>query len=249
MINPGILAFKLQFQINPIFLTGGLAGSVPGGMLPVTAYTQGVSFSSLTVGGEDINLDNAFASFVPVAGSTLISNQIGTYPFANQATAANAVITTPLAISLVMLCPARNPGDYSAKMAVISALKATLDQHIMAGGTFAVATPAFLYTDCLLVGLRDTSGGESNQPQFRWQWDFQKPLISLQEAQQKQNNLMSKLGPFGTKVTPDASGQITWSNPQVAVGNPGSGVAPSVIPSTTANPALGYGEVGPDQGQ
>ncbi len=239
MISSGLADFKLAYQANPIFLTGGIAGNMPGGAVPLLSYTQGLDFTTLISGGGDSSLDNLFASFLPVPGSSLISNLIGTYPFANQATAANAIITSPLNISVMMICPARGPGDYSTKLSIITGLKATLDQHIMNGGTFAIATPSFFYFDCLMTGMRDASSGETHQAQYRWQLDFQKPLVSLEEAQQKQNNLMSKIGPEGTKVTPDASGAIPWSSPANTVGNPDSGATAAIVPPG-GNPGLSF---------
>lgn len=234
--------FTLQYEISPILLTGGVAG-MAGGTVPIIAYTQGEIFTSLISGPGNLGFDEFFAHFQPMPGATLVNDQLGTYPFANQATAANAIITLPLNISMMMICPARNPGEYTRKQSVLAGLKSTLDQHILAGGLFSVNTPAFLYKDCVLLRVSDVSGGETKQVQFRWQWDFSKPLITLQQAQQAQNNLMGKLS-NGTHVPPDAAGPnagaVSWSNTNLTVADAGSGGAPIAVPSAGATGSLGY---------
>src|SRR5271154_619703 len=95
-VTPGLIAYKLAFQLSPIVLTGGIATNIPGGMLPILALTQPLQFlSGLLSGGEDIELDDFFANFHPMAGSTLLENDYGNYPFANQAVAANSGIAQP----------------------------------------------------------------------------------------------------------------------------------------------------------
>ncbi len=242
MPGPGYTSFKLAFEISPIYLTGGVAGQLSGGTIPLISYTESLNFASLTSGGGDLNLDDFFAHWQPMPGTALVSNAIGTYPFANQQTAANAIITQPLQISMMMICPAKLPGDYSRKFAVLSALKATIDQHNISGGTYSIATPSVLYTDCVMTGIRDASGGESHQAQFRWQWDFQKPLITLSDAAGAQNNLMSKIS-SGTKITPNGNDQVTFSNLDITAGDPSSGVAPQVVPPSGT--LSGISTVGP----
>lgn len=242
MISSGLAQWRLQYQVSPIYLTGGIAG-MAGGTVALTNYTNAGTFPNVTSSGLDFDLDDFFAYFEPVPGGTLIANEVGKYPFANQTTAANAIVTQPLAISMMMICPAKNPGDFTLKPAIITNLKRTLDQHIGAGGTFLVATPSFVYTDVLMTSFRDASSGESRQPQFRWQLDFFKPLITLADAQNAQNSLMNKLS-SGTQVMPDNSGSISWSNPSNAVADPSSGAAPTVVPATRSSPAVGYNGVG-----
>ena len=232
--------FALSYSICPIYLTGGVAGGgLAGGTVAITEYLQGSNYSSLLAGGTDDNLDNFFAHFVVLAGGRLVNQTIGEYPFANQATAANAVIRQPINITLMMICPARGPGGYTGKQAVLGALKTTLDQHNNSGGTYSVNTPAMLYTDCILKELVDVSGGESKQVQYRWQWVFEKPLVTLSEATAAQNNLMSRIS-SGAKVTPNASGEISYSGIGNTVGNSASGASPFVSPPNTADQGLGY---------
>src|SRR5690242_11026591 len=97
-------------------LVDGIASAIPGQMLPIISITEAINFTAgLLSGGagtdlSDPNLDNFFANFEPIPGARLISQQVGHYPFANQAVAANAVIPQPLPVSLLMKCPARPPG-------------------------------------------------------------------------------------------------------------------------------------------
>ncbi len=235
---PGLIQYKLTFQISPIFLTGGIAAGIAGGTVPIINYTQSIDFSGLGSTGPDVDLDNFFAYFQPTTGTSIILNQLGTYPFANQQTAANAVITQPLHVSMLMICPARQPGDYARKLSIMTALQGTLAKHVLAGGTFTVVTPSYVFTDCVLTGFRDASGAESKQMQWRWQLDFEKPLVALAEAQQAQNNLVQSLS-NGQQITPNATGQITGGSG--TTGNVPSAVSPSVVPSSQSNPAPGGG--------
>ena len=90
-------------------------------MLPMLAISQAGSFlSGLISGGSDLDLDSFFANFYPMPGSSLIDQQIGHYPFANQTVAANAIIVQPLTVSMLMRVPVRDPGGYSTKLSVSS---------------------------------------------------------------------------------------------------------------------------------
>ncbi len=232
-ISPGLAAYKLSFQLSPVILTGGIAGAIPGGMLPIIALTQAVNFvDGLLSGGDDLDdLDNFFANFHPLPGSTIIDQQIGEYPFANQAVAANAVIAQPYVISLRMICPASGEGGYAFKLATMLALQATLKQHNSLGGTYTIMTPSYFFTNCVMLRITDTSAAESKQAQNTWQLDFKKPLLTLEDAQQAQNNLMSQIS-SGTAI----DGAPAWSGIAPTTGNPASLAAPSLIPSAS-NPA------------
>jgi hypothetical protein len=233
-LSPGGWQFRLSYEISPIVLTGGIAQSMPGGALPILSILQGPDYSAgLLNGVDDIGPDQFFARFRVLPGGTLGEWEFGHYPFANQAVAANAIIFQPLRLSLLMICPATDAVPYSAKQSLITTLRATLAQHTAQGGTFTVATPAFLYTNLLLARLADASDTQSEQPQNAYQWDFEQPLITLAAAQAAQNNLMSKLS-NGTQV--DAS---SWSGVSPTVGNPNSLATPSVVPSAAGSPAAG----------
>jgi hypothetical protein len=231
-LSAGELAFRLSFQLSPILFTGGIAAQM-GGVLPIILITEAFSFvGGILSGAEDIDPDNFFANFVPVAGSTLIDQQIGKYPFANQAVAANAVITQPLRISLRMICPARGPAGYALKLATMTALQAAFKYHNASGGTYTIATPSFFYTNCLMSspGMTDISNNASLQAQNTYELSFEQPLLTLQDAQQAQSNLMQTI----TNAT-SAGSNPTWSGPG-AISNPSSFPAIGTVPAAT-NPA------------
>lgn len=194
MSDAGRDAFKLAFELSPIFLTGGLASLIPFNMLPIMVLTEAVNFTAgLLSGPQNLSLDNAFAHFKVLPGGTLVDNAVGSYPFANQAVAANAIISQPLAVSMEMVCPARGPAGFAVKLATIMALKASLDIHNNSGGTYTVVTPSYFYTNCIMVGMQDIGGGDGHQVQTRFRMDFRQPLLTLQQAQQALNGLMGKL--------------------------------------------------------
>lgn len=190
----GRFAFELAYQASPVILSGGLAQNIPGQLLPIVALTEGVSIvNGLLAGSLPTALDDFFAQFVPLPGATLISQQFGLYPLANQYVAANALIVEPLAISLRMIVPARGAGGYVSKLATVTLLTGLLQQHSLSGGTFTIVTPSYIYDNCLLLSLLDDSSGETRQPQVTWRLDFIRPVISQAGAVQAYNGLMSKL--------------------------------------------------------
>jgi hypothetical protein len=225
-------AFQLTYEISPVILTGGIAQNIPGGMLPIVSITEAANFiTGLLSGGDAFDLDDFFAHFVPLTGADLIKQRIGEYSFANQATAANAVITDPLLVSLKMICPARGSGGgYLSKLATMTALQAALAQHNVSGGTYIIATPSYFYTNCVMLGMKDISSSSTAQPQTEWQFDFKQPLLTLQAANQAQNNQMGKLS-SGTQVSADGTGGIGWSSFAPTVNTPPSIVAGSVVGS------------------
>jgi hypothetical protein len=218
--------YQLGFEISPIILVNGIASLIGGQMLPIVALTDALSFTfGLFSGANVTDLDDFFAHWKPLPGSTLISQQIGTYPFANQAVAANAVIAQPLQISMSMTCPAQNQTSYPLKLAIIEMLQGTLAQHNASGGTYTVATPAFIYTNCLLTKVTDISGGESKQVQYVYQFDFVQPLITTTQAQQVYGTLMNQIaGGLPTSASPTVSGIGSTINSNLA------GSASSVFP-------------------
>lgn len=229
--------FKLGYEISPIILTGGVATNIPGGMLPIVAITEAANFvTGLLSGGTDADLDDFFAHFKPLPGSTLAENQIGHYTFANQSVAANAIIAQPLRIALQMVCPVKLAGGYIAKLATFSALQAVLAQHSASGGLYTIATPAFIYTNCILVSLKDASSGDTKQTQYAYVWEFEQPLVTLAAAAQAQNSLMQKIG---NGLPTDGS----TSGPGATLGNAASGAAPSIVPA--AQPLAGASSSAP----
>lgn len=217
----GRSVFQLGYELSPIILTQGIASAIPGQMLPIIAITQAANFTLSLLNGESpIDPNSFFGRFRVLPGGTLIDNEVGDYPFANQSVAANAIIAKPLNVSLLMASPVNQSGGYTSKLITFSALKAALDKHNQSGGTYTVATPAFLYTNCLLVGLRDVSNPASQQMQNAWQFDFVKPLLTLEQAStatQKLNNLMKSITD-GLPTSPAP----TWSGlAQSAIGKLG----------------------------
>lgn len=207
-----LVKWKMAYQITPIILTNGIAAAQGDG-LPIVALTDGIGLLGLAsqvasaVSGVLPNLDGFFANYQPLPGSTLISNQVAMYPFANQAVAANAIIAQPLSVSMLMTCPAGVAGSYGDKQTTMISLQSSLSQHNGLGGTYTIVTPSFIYTNCIMTAMHDVSDGSSSQVQFRYQLDFIQPLVSLQAAQQAQNGLMQTL----TNGTPVA-GTPTWSS-------------------------------------
>ena len=228
--------YRLKNELSPIAFNGGIAANMPGGLLPVISITQAGEFNTGVLSGStDLNDADFLFNFNPLPGGTLGDFQIGQYPFANQTVAANAIISQPLRLSLMMLAPVNQPGAYAKKLAAFQALQAAIQQHSAQGGTYTVATPAYLYTDMILLGLRDVSDGNPQHPQEKWQWDFIQPLLTLAAATAAQNALMAKLT-AGAPLTPGPDGVITYSGPPPSIGAPTSGVGPSVVPA--AQPLL-----------
>ena len=232
--DPGKDAYQLSFQVSPIIFTGGIASLIPGGMLPALAISDAISFTTgLLSGATDFSLDDAFAQFMPLPGSTLIDNKIGMYPFANQSVAANAIIFEPLTISLMMLCPVKSNGPgYASKLASMIALQSSFSQHNQQGGTYTIATPSYFYTNCVMVRMEDASRSDSKQVQTAWKIDFIQPLISLSSVEQAQNSLMNQLsGGLPTDGSTSGLGQ--------PVGQPASLAGASVVPSASNSASSG----------
>lgn len=214
--------FQLAFQVSPVVLVNGVASNIPGGLLPIVAITEGLSFAEgVLTGSVPDNLDDFFAQFLPMPGGTLISQAIGEYPFANQAVAANAVIQQPLTISMMMIAPVRDVAGYALKLPTFSFLQGMLAAHNASGGLYHIATPAFVYTNCVMTGMTDVSEGDTRQRQVTWQLDFRQPLVTPAQAASTLGAYMQKIA-NGTQLT----GNPAWSGPQASSGAPTAGVAP-----------------------
>lgn len=213
--------FDLAYRISPIILQGGIAQKTEINALPIIALTESISFvNGIISGGNLPNLDNFFAHFSVQPGGTLINNTIGMYPFANQTVAANAIIQNPLNISLVMHCPMRGSGAAVTKLSSLMALQAALELHNTMGGTYAIATPGYLYTNMVMQSFRDVSRNPDTQPQAQFQIDFMRPLTQESQAQQVQSTLMKKLS---------GGGQTSASWGATGSGNPFSSILGSVL--------------------
>jgi hypothetical protein len=243
-VTPGQAQFQLTYAVSPIILTGGIASAMPYGALPIAAFTAPGGYPGGLLGPllAAETLDDLPCYFMPLPGSDLISDDVGTYPFANQQTAANAIITKPLVISMVMYAPVRpDTGGYFAKPALFASLQAALAQHNISGGLYTVLTPAFAWVNCVMTGFHDASGGETRQVQWRWQLDFIKPLVSLADAKAAMNSLYNSIQ-NGQQVTPNAGGMLTSGNTQPAVPPGTSGSSSVLVPSLSPNPVPGAGD-------
>jgi hypothetical protein len=200
-------AFQLAFEISPIMLVDGLASAVPGGTLPIAAITEGLSIVNGLLHGEIGN--GPTAHFMPMAGTTLIQQDIGNLNFYNQATAANAVVNRPNRVIMQMLRPvSTTDGGYATKSLTFTALKMALDKHNQSGGSYTVLTPAFIYTGCLLRSVIDNSGfsEQNKQVQHSWMFEFEQPLLTISQLEATLGNLMNK---FDSGMP--ASGGLGWS--------------------------------------
>lgn len=208
MATTGYSLYKLGFQVSPIILTQGVAALIPGGMLPIIAITESANFlNGLVAGNINLSLDDFFAQYQPAAGASLISNEVATYPFANQSIAANSIVSQPLNVGMLMTCPVREKAGYYFKLAIMSALQATLALHNSIGGLYTILTPSYIYTNCVMQTMLDVSSGETKQSQWQWQMQFLQPLLTLGQAQQEQGNLYNLLSSGGKP-----SGSLTWSS-------------------------------------
>lgn len=203
--------YDLAFQVSPIILNGGIVGS-QGSLAPITNYT-----GDTASGAPLLSLDNAFAHFVPMPGSTLISQSIGMYPFANQAVAANATIQQPLTISLMMIAPVNRAGGYLKKLSIFSNLQRQLANHNAIGGTYIVATPAFIYNFMLMTAMTDMTPEPSldgeKQVQIIYQLDFIQPILTLTGLAAAQSAVMQKITNGNQFVGPPSPSGNTASSP------------------------------------
>lgn len=219
--------YKLGFEISPVILCDGVAQSIPGGMLPIVALTQSASYVSGLMGGaiELTDLDKYFCHWRAAPGGTMVDYDIGRYPFANQAVAANALLSQPLRIPMLMDAPVNENTGAMTKLVTLSSLQAVLQAHASLGGTFIVATPGIIYSNCILRTVCDVTGSNDALPQRQWLWDFEQPLLSETGAEQAINSYLGKID-NGDKATESA-----WTSTISAIGNTslGSSVSGAVI--------------------
>ncbi len=221
MANAAETIYQLAYEISPIILFNGIASSVPGSLLPIVAITEAANFgTSILTGQNPLDLNKFFAHFRPLPGTTLVDNDIATYPFANQSYAANAIIAKPLRIPMLMSTPSNNTAGFITKMITFTALKYALDKHNQLGGTYIIATPSYVYLNCVMERLTDISRPDSNQAQNTWQFDFIQPLLS-----ENQGNTLSALMSQIELGLP-SSGAITGGSS--VLNNPNSVASPMV---------------------
>jgi hypothetical protein len=225
LLSRSSIDFQLSFDISPIVFTGGIAQNLPGGALPIIAITEASSSGlGLLAGPQALDIGDYFAHFIPMPGGTLGENQLGNYPFANQAVAGNAIIAQPLLISMLMICTTRQ--SYSESTAIMQSLVSAMTSHDAQGGTYTVVTPKFPYLNCIRTRMVDVSTAASHQAQNTYQIDFIQPLLTIEAAQAAQNSQMQKLT-NGQQII----GQPSYSGLSSSVGTPSSLVTPSVIPT------------------
>lgn len=194
--------YDLAFQICPILLSGGIVSSSQGGLLPV-----------VQIWGGSLTDKDPFCRFVPLPGGKLISQTVAQYPFANQFVAGNATIAQPLNISLAMIAPVNQSGGYLKKLHIFSSIKTALENHNALGGTYIIATPSFIYQNCLMLDMSDISPEDADkQQQIEWQLDFTQPLVTQAGAAAAQSSTMAKISSGGQLPI----GTLGWSGTQVA---------------------------------
>lgn len=192
-------AFSLAFQKSPIILVDGIAKKIPGGMLPIIALTEGLTIENGLLRGRtsstEFNADLFTTNFKVASGSTLISQDVATYPFFNMATAGNAMIQKPNRVTLNMTRPATTKnGGYITKIVTFTGIKMILDKHHELGGTYHVLTPAFIYGGCVLRSFIDISGfsDQVKQVQYEWAMEFEQPLLYSSQLDIVLGELMTK---------------------------------------------------------
>lgn len=231
----GITEFQSQYSQSPIYLVAGIAGQGQLGIDTilnplVSSGGGGGSGSALVASGATTGAGGApdassgasaglsyvnFGIFSVLPGGTLMDNEIAHYPLANQAVAGNAVITQQLKISLEMTAPAYDEVPFSLKQTIFTALKSVLDQHTALGGYYMVYTPAFIYNNCLLETLVDGSDdSRGSQPQVRWIWNFEQPLLTVQQGQAAQSQAAARItnASYNTGDPPGSTQVSTGSN-------------------------------------
>lgn len=200
--------FAAIYTVSPIYLLNGVAASMPGGIL---------AFADTSL------LPTGFATFRPLAGSSLLKAECAQYPMANQAVAGNAIIQLPTNLSMQMVCPAMANGvPYENKSSVIAALVATLIQHNAMGGLYDVYTPAFPYSNGILLDFRDVTDANIKQAQAMFELDFFFPLITLAAAQAAEGSLYQAI----------TSGVPIVGQPSFSTGTPTSSAVPNLAPPT-----------------
>lgn len=235
-LSAGGVAWQLAMEISPILLTGGIAANI-GGILPIVALTEGANLIVSTIETGNLSLNNMFARYKVLPGAKLINNQASTMPYANQAVAANAIISQPTSLSYKMVCPAGpNSGGSALKLLTMMSLQSTLKNHSLAGGLYTCIHPSGIASNGILLDLTDISAeGENTQAQDVWQWNFFFPLVTAQQAQQAQSNLMQSLTngvPGGSALSGSLGGALGGA--ALAVGNPFALITSLLAPPATA---------------
>lgn len=199
-------AYDLAFQVSPIALTGGIAESIPGGVLPISALIGGLAgFVQGAVSNGGLSMSDFPWRFIPQPGTQVLSQSLGEYPFANRHVAANATIENPLNITYVMVAPVNAAAGYITKLPIFTSLRESLNTHNNMGGTYTLIMPSLILPDCVLLDMTDSTSGGTQQ-QIEWTMNFRKPLISVSAATQSFNGLMKQLRQGSKNTAPSWSG-------------------------------------------
>jgi hypothetical protein len=178
--------FRMQYEYAPILLINGIADGYPEKIMSILQLTQ--------QNGYPTDDSGYFGYFSFINGGTFMQNTVAQYPFANQYTAANAIVRQPNNISLLMTCPARANMPLDRRQSIFQSLTASLDRHIALGGMFAIYTPMSIMQNCLLLSVRDSSSGENAVLQNGIIFDFTQPQIMTDEdASKATNQTMDKI--------------------------------------------------------
>jgi hypothetical protein len=217
--------YRLSYEISPIMLVGGIAGT---NMLPLINILSSQNFSQGVL--SSASGDDYFGHFRVLPGHSLMENEVALYPLANQSVA--AIITDPLRVSLEMIAPANDQTTVAAKLAIMTSLKSSLDNHTALGGWYNVSTPSYIYQGCLLTSLTEgTEEDDGSQVQIRWIWNFMQPLLTAEAAQAAQNQGMSKISSkTQNSGDPPGSAHIT-----TAIGQPSSNITPQIVPAASGS--------------
>ena len=200
-MTSSISTFQQTFELAPIIFNQGFAANYPGAALTIVEMIETAGIGGLEYG-------DYFAHFKVMPGGTLIDYQFAEYPFASLEVAANAVVQQPLKVSMLMICPAQTTttNNYNTKLNTLTLLADRIQSHIQAGGYFTVMTPGYVYSDVLLKTIRDVTPAGDKQVQAIWQWDFEQPLIAVEDAN---TNVSATLQGFVTGKTTDPT---NWGN-------------------------------------
>lgn len=223
-----MIQFRRDYQLAPIMLVGGIADKVtPNGTMTVLTLTEG---------SENVNYateSEYFAHFKPLPGGTIVDFSPAEYPYASLNMAANAMVQNALNFSMLMECPPRSgKNSYPSVQAIITRIQTQLKAHILAGGTFTVATPGVIYANCLLKTLRDASSAGDRTVQNAWVWEFTQPLITQQGAFESFNGLYNKIANGLPTSNPPTNSGINTATGNAATNQPPSAITP---PATTGS--------------
>lgn len=222
-ISAAQAAADLAFSASPIILTAGIA-TLLGGYLPIGVFTGAVGVLGTLTSSGTVSTSSFAAQFKVQPGGTALRYEYGQFPFANQNTAANAVITQPNRISVLMSVPANDAtGGVAGRAALLATIQAAINLHVLSGGMFTVLTPGLTYSNLLLEQIADASAGDDLQVQYDWRWDFWQPLVTQAQATAAAGllgSITNGLPPTGSIAAPTSLTSIYGAPSAVSVPAP-----------------------------